>query len=117
MALTGGTVLLGLNGLRQRLRDASPLARCASGAACITTAEFVVGCTVNRHYRMQVWDYSREWGNLRGQICPKYSLLWMALAAPIMLLKLPNRLSDRLPDRLPKRKPKSGGKFVQGFAR
>lgn len=98
MALTGGTVLLGLSGLRRRLHDASPLARCASGAACITTAEFVVGCTVNRHYQMQVWDYSQEWGNLRGQICPKYAVLWLALAAPIML---------------PKKIRKSGRKFVQ----
>ncbi len=85
MALTGGTVLIGLDSLRRRIRDASPLSRCASGAACITAAEFVVGCTVNRRYRMRVWDYSHELGNIKGQICPKYAALWMALAAPIML--------------------------------
>lgn len=85
MALTGGVVLVGLNGLRRRVRRAGPLTRCVSGAACITAAEYVVGCTVNRHYHMRVWDYSQELGNLHGQICPKYAALWLALAAPIML--------------------------------
>ena len=67
------------------LRAEKPLARCLCGAACITAAEYVVGCTVNRKYRMGVWDYSRERGNIQGQVCPKYAALWMLLAAPFML--------------------------------
>lgn len=85
MALTGGTVLVGLNRLRQRVSHEKPIARCVSGAACITAAEFIVGCTVNRRYRMRVWDYSDEPFNLKGQVCPKYAVLWLMLAAPIML--------------------------------
>lgn len=85
MALTGGTVLVALNRLRERVRTEKPLARCVCGAACITAAEYVVGCTVNRGYHMNVWDYSREYGNIQGQICPKYAVLWLFLAAPIML--------------------------------
>ena len=65
----------------------SPLSRCLCGAACITAAEYVVGCTVNRHFRLRVWDYSHEFGNVQGQICPKYAVLWTLLAAPIMLPK------------------------------
>lgn len=61
--------------------------RCLCGAACITAAEYVVGCTVNRHFRLRVWDYSHEFGNVQGQICPKYAVLWTLLAAPIMLPK------------------------------
>ncbi|GAB2044940.1 hypothetical protein AGATL06_14370 [Agathobaculum sp. TL06] len=87
MALTGGAVLIGLNRLRPRVRAEKPLARCLCGAACITAAEYVVGCTVNRKYRMGVWDYSRERGNIQGQVCPKYAALWMLLAAPFMLPK------------------------------
>ena len=87
MALTGGTVLVGLHRLRRQIRQAPPLMRCLSGAACITSAEYIVGCTVNRRYRLHVWDYSREFGNIRGQICPKYALLWTLLAAPVMLPK------------------------------
>lgn len=67
-------------------RKARSPAACA-GAACITAAEYVVGCTVNRHFRLRVWDYSHEFGNVQGQICPKYAVLWTLLAAPIMLPK------------------------------
>ena len=87
MALTGGAVLVGLHRLRGHVRDEKPLARCLCGAACITAAEYVVGCTVNRTYHMDVWDYSNEKGNVHGQICPKYAALWTLLAAPIMLPK------------------------------
>ena len=87
MALTGGAVLVGLRRLRQRVHEESPLSRCLCGAACITAAEYVVGCTVNRYFRLRVWDYSHEFGNVQGQICPKYAVLWTLLAAPIMLPK------------------------------
>nr|WP_297175675.1 hypothetical protein [uncultured Agathobaculum sp.] len=87
MALTGGAVLVGLARLRPHVKNEKPLARCLCGAACITTAEYVVGCTVNRAYHMNVWDYSRERGNIKGQICPKYAALWTVLAAPFMLPK------------------------------
>ena len=85
MALTGGTVLVGLAHLRRHLGAAAPFLRCLSGAACITSAEYVVGCTVNRHLHLRVWDYSHEFGNIQGQICPKYAALWLLLATPVML--------------------------------
>ena len=59
MALTGGTVLVGLRQLRRRVHEESPLSRCLCGAACITAAEYVVGCTVNRHFRSNtIWKTS-----------------------------------------------------------
>lgn len=87
MALTGGTVLVALDRLRRQVREEKPVARCAAGAILITTAEFVVGCTVNRHYELAVWDYSDERFNVKGQICAKYALLWLLLCAPVMLPK------------------------------
>lgn len=87
MSLTGGAVLVALCRLRSKVAAEGAAARCLCGAACITAAEYVVGCTVNRMYRMNVWDYSGEKGNLHGQICPKYTALWALLSAPIMLPK------------------------------
>ena len=26
-----------------------------------------------------LWDYSQEWGNLAGLVCPKYTALWFLL--------------------------------------
>ena len=26
-----------------------------------------------------MWDYSQEWGNLAGLVCPKYTALWFLL--------------------------------------
>ena len=35
-----------------------------------------VGVVVNLWYGWHVWDYSREPGNLLGQICPLFSFIW-----------------------------------------
>ncbi len=87
MALTGGTVFVALGRLKEKFKSETMFSRCLCGAACITAAEYVVGCTVNRRYHMDVWDYAKERGNLQGQICPKYAALWFLLSAPIMLSK------------------------------
>ncbi len=84
MALTGGTVFIGLARTAERLRGLSLARRCAAGSVLITTAELVVGMTVNLHYHMRVWDYSRERLNFKGQICAKYAALWYLLSAPAM---------------------------------
>ena len=86
MALTGGTVFIGLARTAERLKGLSLPRRCAAGSVLITTAELSVGATVNLHYRMQVWDYSREKLNFKGQICVKYAALWYLLSAPAMAL-------------------------------
>lgn len=51
-------------------------------AVLITTAEYLTGCVVNLALGWQVWDYSGCRGNLLGQICPAFSLLWLALSLP-----------------------------------
>ena len=86
MALTGGTVFIGLARTAEQLKDLPLFRRCTAGAVLITTAELVVGATVNLHYQMQVWDYSRERLNFKGQICAKYAALWFLLSAPAMTL-------------------------------
>ena len=51
-------------------------------AFTITTVEFLTGCVVNLRLGWQVWDYSRLPGNLLGQVCPQFLLLWLALSVP-----------------------------------
>lgn len=72
----------------------SLLMRCAIGASIITTIELTFGLICNKLLHWNVWDYSSEWGNLWGQICPRYTLYWFALCLPVFaVLRLLNRIS------------------------
>ena len=52
----------------------------------------IVGLVVNRALGWQVWDYSREFGNVLGQICPLFSFYWFLLCLPVFgLLRLAAR--------------------------
>lgn len=57
-----------------------------TGGAIITVLEFGAGCIINLWLGWHVWDYSNEWGNVLGQICPKYSCLWIAISAVAIVL-------------------------------
>jgi len=81
MVLTGGLCLLSLYLLDTHLPP-SLLLRCLSGTIIITVAEFMVGCTVNLWWHMNVWDYSDMPYNLFGQICPTFTGLWFLLCIP-----------------------------------
>ncbi len=56
--------------------------KCLICAVIITTVEFVTGCIVNLRLGMHVWDYSYLPGNLFGQICPHFTLMWLLLSIP-----------------------------------
>ena len=100
MFLAGGAsfVLLG-----QLPKLPLPL-RAALGAGAITLVELAVGLAANRDHA--VWDYRGMPGNLWGQICPLYSLLW-ALLAPVGWTLYEN-LEERLPG-APKPFPRGEG--------
>ena len=70
------------------------LLRALAGSGVITAVELGTGLVVNREH--QVWDYRRQPGNFRGQICPGYSLLWAPVAVGAMELHrlLEGRFSD-----------------------
>lgn len=86
MTVTGGCVFVGLTDLAEKLKGESVLVRAATGGLCITTAEFLVGMTVNRRFGRDVWDYSMFRGNVLGQICPQFAALWSGLSVPAMAL-------------------------------
>ena len=84
MLLEGGICLLILRSLDYCLPKRIPLlCRCAAGAGCITAVELTFGIVFNRLLQLSVWDYSNQWGNLWGQICPRYSFYWFLLCLPV----------------------------------
>ena len=44
------------------------------------------GLILNIWLGLGVWDYIGQWGNLWGQICPKFALLWCLLAGTVIVL-------------------------------
>lgn len=52
----------------------------------ITGIEFIFGEIVNRYMNLNVWDYSGEQYNFKGQICLLYSNMWFFLSCPMIIL-------------------------------
>lgn len=50
-------------------------------AVSMTVLEYIAGFFNLKGTKVRLWDYSNEWGNLQGIICPKFSLIWAALCA------------------------------------
>ena len=95
MLLTGGVCFTSLYHIFTRMTEATALKKCLVGGSVITGIEFCVGYAVNIKGKLKVWDYSEIPGNLMGQICIPYSLLWTALSLPVSgLCSLINNVSD-----------------------
>ena len=60
--------------------------KAACGALVITLYEFAVGLIVNLWYHWNIWDYSQMPGNVLGQICPLFTLIWFFLCLGILLI-------------------------------
>ncbi len=87
MILVGGLCFVSLAWLDSRLPQRTALAlRCLLGAFLVTGIELASGLVVNRWLGLGVWDYSNQWGNLWGQICPLFTLYWTVLCLPAFLL-------------------------------
>ena len=56
------------------------------GGGVITLAELGAGLILNVWLKLDIWDYSRLPGNLWGQVCLKYALLWVVLAGTAIVL-------------------------------
>ena len=82
MFLAGGVCFL-LLGQIDRAKH-SPSFKCLLGAAAITGVELLAGLLCNRDYR--VWDYRPLPYNFMGQICLRYSLLWIPVSFGGILL-------------------------------
>ena len=58
-------------------------------AVAMTVLEFLAGLLVLKVSHLRLWDYSHEWGNIMGLICPKFSLIWAACSAGYYFLVHP----------------------------
>ena len=50
-------------------------------ALCMTGIEYIAGIIFIKGMKVKLWDYSEEWGNIQGIICPRFSLIWAGLGA------------------------------------
>ena len=50
-------------------------------ASGITVIEFIFGLILNVWMGLNMWDYSNMPGNILGQICPQFMILWFFLSA------------------------------------
>ena len=87
MFVLGGLCFVLVGGLNEFLPwEMSLLLQMLCGGLIITLGELLTGAIVNLWLGWNVWDYSALPGNLWGQICPQYSLLWVLLSGPIIIL-------------------------------
>jgi uncharacterized membrane protein len=86
MIAVGGACFAAVGALRAALPGDFPLGlEALAAAACITAVELISGLVLNRWLGLGIWSYAGMPGNLWGQICPQYALLWYLLAFPALL--------------------------------
>lgn len=87
MFLLGGVCFLVLGALNEYLPWEMPLsAQVVIGDVLVTILELATGLIVNVWMGLGVWDYSNLPGNLWGQICPQFMVLWIQLVLVAILL-------------------------------
>lgn len=45
----------------------------------VTAIEYIAGIIFIKGMGVKLWDYSNNWGNIDGLICPTYMLIWAVL--------------------------------------
>lgn len=86
MFCVGGLCFHVIGRIQTRCRKWRLIYRCMLCSAGITTVEFLSGCLVNLRWKLEVWDYSSMPGNLLGQVCILYTVLWGGLSVIAMPL-------------------------------
>lgn len=87
MVILGGVCFVAIGLINEIIPWEMPLTvQMLCGCIIITALEFCCGCIVNIWLGWSVWDYSGQSGNLLGQICPLYSILWYFISFLAILL-------------------------------
>ena len=55
----------------------------------LTLIELIAGLIFIKGLHMKLWDYSNQWGNFKGLICPLFSVLWFGAGAAYYFLLNP----------------------------
>ena len=50
-------------------------------AIVMTIIEYIAGIIFIKGMKVKLWDYTNEWGNIQGIICPRFSFYWAVLSA------------------------------------
>ena len=81
MFIVGGLcgVLVGAINQIPRFYHAPVYLQSIIGALIVLCVEFVSGCILNLWLGLDVWDYSDQPGNILGQICPVFGMLWFLM--------------------------------------
>lgn len=81
MLIVGGLcgVLVGAINQRPRFYNAPVILQSAMGAVIVLVVEFLAGCVLNLWLGLDVWDYTGQTGNILGQVCPLFGLLWFLI--------------------------------------
>lgn len=61
-------------------------------AVSMTAIEYIAGIWLLKRMNVRLWDYTDEWGNVQGLICPRFSLYWALLGAAYYFLIHPRVL-------------------------
>jgi len=86
MSITGGICFLFIYLTNLKLTTKSIFKRSLVGSTIITAVEFLSGCIINKIFKLNVWDYSKDKFNIMGQVCLLYSFLWFLLCIPLVYL-------------------------------
>lgn len=61
-------------------------------AFAITVMEFIAGLIFIKGMKIKLWDYSKNWLNIQGIVCPQYSFYWVILSGAYYFLVHPRIL-------------------------
>lgn len=87
MFFLGGICFVAVGAVNELIPWCMPLwQQTLIGVLIITGLELLTGCIVNLWLGWGVWDYSGLQGNILGQICPQYMLLWAPVALVAIML-------------------------------
>ena len=86
MLLTGGICFVLIYLISTKLVFMPVVVRSLLCSLAISAIEFTVGCFVNLKLGWQVWDYSGNAFNIKGQVCIMYSALWFVLSLVLVPL-------------------------------
>lgn len=63
-------------------------------AIVMTIIEYIAGVIFIKGMKVKLWDYTNEWGNIQGIICPRFSFYWAVLSAIYYFLIHPHILNS-----------------------
>ncbi len=87
MLIAGGICFLLVGVIQNILGESSSIiGQMVICGIMITSVELIIGIIVNRHMHLNVWDYSGEQYNFKGQICLLYSNMWFLLSGPMIIV-------------------------------